>query len=118
MIMGYRLIALDIDGTIRSSEYPLSERTRWAVARVRTAGAVVTLATGRMFSSALRSSAELNIAAPIASFQGAHIADPATGKVLWHRPLTAQMALAALDALAPWRMEVMAYHNGPAWAWR
>ena len=107
--MGYRLIALDIDGTIRSGEYPLSTRTRGAVARVGAAGGVVTLATGRMFSSALRSSAELNMTAPIASFQGAHIANPTTGEVLWHRPLTAQMAHAALDALASWGMEVMAY---------
>ena len=109
--MGYRLIALDIDGTIRSNEYPLSERTRRTVARVMEAGAVVTLATGRMFQAARQSSALLDIKAPIASFQGAHVADPATGEVLWHQPLGPDMARAALDALAPWGMDVMAYHG-------
>ena len=109
-VMGYRLIALDIDGTIRSNEYPISPRTRQTIAAVRRMGAAVTLATGRMFGSARRSSAELEILTPIASYQGAHIADPATGTVLWHRPLTPHMARMALDALAPSRMEVMAYH--------
>ena len=107
--MGYRLVALDIDGTIRSNEYPISERTRRAIDGVREAGAEVTLATGRIFSSALQSSIDLEIRAPIASFQGAHIADPVTGEVLWHRPLTAEMALDALNALDEWKMQVVAY---------
>ncbi len=102
--MGYRLVALDIDGTIRTNEYPISERTRRAIDGVREAGAEVTLATGRIFRSALQSSIDLEIRAPIASFQGAHIADPVTGEVLWHRPLTAEMALDALDALDEWKM--------------
>ena len=109
--MGYRLIALDIDGTIRSDEYPLSDQTRETVAKVRAAGADVTVATGRMFRSAARASAELGLTAPIASFQGAHVADPSTGEVLWHRPLTAAQAVVALEALQPWGVEVIAYHG-------
>ena len=107
--MGYKLVALDIDGTIRSPDYPLSARTRSTIARVMEAGAIVTLATGRNFRSAVRSTDGLNITSPIASFQGAHVADPSTGRVLWHRPLTAGMARKALDALAPWGLQVLAY---------
>ena len=36
--MGYKLIALDIDGTIRSAEYPLSPRTRRAISGARASG--------------------------------------------------------------------------------
>ena len=108
--MSFRLVALDIDGTIRSNEYPLSEQTRETIARVKEAGAIVTLATGRMFESAARASADLGLRSPIASFQGAHIADPTTGEVLWHRPLTAKMASDALDSLRPWALEIIAYH--------
>jgi len=113
--MGYMLIALDIDGTIRSQERPISLRTRQAVDRVRNAGAIITLATGRIFNSAARSSADLDIKTPIATSQGAHIADPVTGDVLWHRPLTADMTLAALgalaDLLASSSMEVVGYYK-------
>ena len=109
--MGYRLVALDIDGTIRSDEHPLSGRTREAIARVMDAGALVTLATGRTFRSAVPFSAELGLTSPVASHQGAHVADPNTGEVLWHRPLTRDMARAALEALAPWDLEVVAYRH-------
>ena len=106
--MGYKLIALDIDGTIRDIDHPISARTRSAVERVAQEGAAVTLATGRMFQSALASAAELNITSPIVSDQGAQIVHPATGEVLWHRPLTPVMASAALDVLSAWQGEVLA----------
>ena len=109
--MGYRLVALDIDGTIRSPDYPLSDRTRKTLSKVTEAGAYVTLATGRMFRSAVETTKDLDLRTPIASFQGAHIADPATGEVLWHRTLEPSMAREALDAVAPWGLDVMAYHS-------
>lgn len=109
--MGYRLVALDIDGTIRSPGYPLSQRTKDALARVEEAGAYVTLATGRMFRGAVESTQGLELRSPIASFQGAHVADPSTGAVLWHKPLTTAMAREALDAVAPWGLDVMAYYS-------
>ena len=114
--MPYTLVALDIDGTIRSPEYPLSARTRQTIDRVRDAGAVVTVATGRMFQSARRASAELDLRSPIASFQGAHIGDPSTGEVLWHRPLTEGMTLSALEALDASGHEVLAYVGDDVYA--
>ena len=107
--MGYKLIALDIDGTIRSNEHPVTDRTREAIAAAMDAGATVTLATGRIYRSARRAAAELNIASPIVSFQGAHVADPVADEVLWHRPLTPDLARAALDSLVDWDLEVAAY---------
>ena len=105
----YRLVALDVDGTIRSVDRPVSERTRRAIERVVDAGVRVTLATGRMFASARRASAELGLTTPIACFQGARVVDPVSCEVLWHRPLTRDMTAAALDALASWDVEVVAY---------
>lgn len=113
--MGYKLIALDIDGTIRTIDTPISHRTRSAVAAVRAAGAIVTLATGRIFGSAARNSAELAIDAPIASAQGAYIAHPVSGKLLRHRPLAQPMMRQALDALDAHPlardMLIVAYHT-------
>lgn len=97
--MGYKLIALDIDGTIRSIDSPIAQRTRGAVAAARDAGAVVTLVTGRTFGSAARNSVELEIDAPISSAQGAYIANPISGVALRHCPLSEGMALRALEAL-------------------
>ena len=109
--MPYRLIALDIDGTIRTHGSPISDRAKMAIERVREEGAIVTLATGRTFKSALRSAEELKIVSPVAAFQGAQISDPETRRVLWRRPLTAAMTRRALAALDGWPVEVMAHHE-------
>ena len=114
--MGYRLIGLDIDGTIRTADHPPSERTRRAIASAREAGAVVTLVTGRMFRSAIAATSGLDIASPIVSFQGAHVADPKTGEVLHHLPLAPHMLLRALDALDGWPREVLAYVGDDVYA--
>jgi len=97
--MGYRLIALDVDGTIRSGSNPIAERTRRAIDAARDAGAIVTLATGRAYRSAIVNSAALDIDVPISTSQGAYIADPISGEVFRHCPLTRDMALITLDRL-------------------
>ena len=107
--MTYKLIALDIDGTLRRPDGHISERTKRALARVREAGAAVTIATGRSFRSAVDATADLNLSTPIASFQGAHLADPRTGRVLWHRPLTQELTMQALARLDGWEGGVMAF---------
>ena len=114
--MGYKLIALDIDGTIRTVGSPIAERTRRAVQAVREAGAIVTLATGRAFGSAAANCGVLGIDVPIATSQGAHVAYPSSGEVLRYCPLTADMALAALDAmdghLTPDGLQAVGYFRG------
>ena len=110
--MGYKLIALDIDGTIRSNDYPLSNRTCRAMEAAREAGAIVTIVTGRMYLSALHVTSNLNLRSPVATYQGAHIADPLTDQVLWHRPLTAEMLCEALDVVESGDNEILAHHRG------
>ena len=97
--MPYKLIALDIDGTIGGVGRRVSARSRAAVRRARDAGAAVTLATGRTALSALPVARELGIETPVVAFQGAAAADPATGKTLWSVPLTVEMVQTAMDAL-------------------
>ena len=110
--MGYKLIALDIDGTIRSNDHPLSKRTCRALESAREAGAIVTIVTGRMYLSALHVTADLNLQSPVATYQGAHIADPVTHEVLWHQPLTSQMLSDTVDFLDSGGHEILAHHRG------
>ena len=116
--MSYKLIALDVDGTIRSIDSPIADRTRSAVEAVRAAGAIVTLATGRAYRSAIVNCAALDIEVPIASSQGAYIANPVSGEVLRHCPLTENMALITIDALETHidrsgaDVQVVAYYPG------
>ena len=97
---------------------PPTPTTRDAIHRVMASGAIVTVVTGRMFSSARQSCEELNILAPIVSYQGAHVAESASGRVLWHQPMSAEMAHSALDALDTWKVETVVHYGGCAYVTR
>lgn len=107
--MSFKMVALDIDGTIRQTGGEISRRTRDAVDKVQEKGAIVTLATGRMFRSASASSMELGLTFPIVTSQGAHIAFPLNGEVLWHKTLTKEMLHEALVGLEGRNLQVIGY---------
>ena len=92
--MTYRLLALDIDGTIhdRQTDTPLTERTKRAVARVMETGAGVTLATGRMYNSSLPFSRALGITLPIICYQGAFTSNPVTHEIVRETPIPLPLA--------------------------
>ena len=93
-----RLIALDIDGTIVGDDLVLHDRTIRAVAEARRRGVHVSIVTGRMTSSAAGFARRLGLDGPIVGYQGAiartlpPAGDTGLGRLLWHRPLTADVA--------------------------
>ena len=95
----YSVVVLDIDGTITGRDLGISPRLMQAVAGARDAGAIVSLATGRMMRSARRFSALLGADGPAISYQGALTFDPASGEVLRHERLDAPTARTAIQAL-------------------
>ena len=97
--MTYRLVALDIDGTIVGPDLVVSRRLKDAVADAVSAGAVVTLATGRMLRSALRFAVELSVTGPIICYQGALTADAVTGEYIRHESLAPETARAVIGLL-------------------
>ena len=88
--MTYRLLALDIDGTLldRQSDTPLTERTKRAIASVFETGAGVTLATGRTSNSAIPFSRDLGLTLPIISYQGSLTSNPVTNEIVRETPST------------------------------
>lgn len=95
----FKMLVLDIDGTILNSAGALSARTWSAVVRARHAGLLVTLATGRNWAQSQPVAAELGITGPIVVSNGALVATPGTGEVLLHRPLESQVAVHAVRSL-------------------
>jgi len=71
-----RLLALDLDGTLMNDDMLISPRVRRAIAAAQEGGAVVTLATGRMFDFALPFAQHLGITAPLICYQGGLIQAP------------------------------------------
>lgn len=82
-MMKYRLFLSDFDGTLVRSDGTISQRNIEAIARYRRAGGIFAVCTGRMLTSILPRLHELGLGDGLAvAFQGATIADVATGKLL------------------------------------
>jgi len=93
----YKLLALDLDDTMLNSQLMIPGDSRRAVEQAWQAGARVTLATGRMFCSALPFARELGIEEYLITYQGALVRHAMTGDVLFHRPVPFDLALEVIE---------------------
>lgn len=104
-----RLLVLDIDGTLVGEDMVVRDRTAEAVRAAVRRGVAVSLATGRMASSAQLFADLLGLADPIVAYQGAVIrampdarqpprrdGRPRVGRLLRHTPLAADVARDAI----------------------
>jgi HAD superfamily hydrolase (TIGR01484 family) len=72
----YKLIAIDLDGTVINQEGKVIPSARAAVQNAIAAGIKVTLATGRMYRPSNRFAQELGLSDPLICYQGALIREP------------------------------------------
>lgn len=77
----------------------LRPRTLAAIARARAAGVRVIVVTGRMFRSVRPYLAQAGIDDPVVCYQGAVVAEPATGRFLRHEPIPLALAREAIAAV-------------------
>ena len=81
--MKYPLFLSDFDGTLVRADGTISERNKAAISAYRAAGGVFAVCTGRGPASILPRMKELGLSEGLAvAYQGATIADVATGKLL------------------------------------
>jgi Cof subfamily protein (haloacid dehalogenase superfamily) len=79
----YRLLAIDIDGTLVNSQNELTETTRAAVLRAQRAGIHVVLATGRRYSRVLPLVEPLQLNLPLVTASGALVKRAADHSTLY-----------------------------------
>jgi Cof subfamily protein (haloacid dehalogenase superfamily) len=91
--------ALDLDRTLIAEDGVLRPRTREALGRARESGAHVIVVTGRMFRAVLPYLEQAGLDDPVVCYQGAVVADPASGEFLLHVPIPLAAAREAMDAV-------------------
>lgn len=79
----YRLLAIDVDGTLVNVRDEMTSATREAIARARQAGIQVVLATGRRYGRTLHLLEHLEIHLPLVAASGALIKDPRDHRTLY-----------------------------------
>jgi 5-amino-6-(5-phospho-D-ribitylamino)uracil phosphatase len=79
----YRILALDVDGTLLDLDGTLRPRTAEAVARAARAGIQPVLCTGRRYRRARPITEQLGLYAPLVCNSGSIVKDPADHRTLW-----------------------------------
>jgi Cof subfamily protein (haloacid dehalogenase superfamily) len=90
--MSYRLLALDLDGTLLRSDQRVDERDIAAISEVQAAGVTVTIVTGRLHSGATGAAAACAIEGAIACCDGSHLVEVGSGRTLAHHGMTGEVA--------------------------
>jgi Cof subfamily protein (haloacid dehalogenase superfamily) len=105
----YRLLALDLDGTLVGRDLQVPPATGATIAEYQAAGGHVTIATGRTFRTTMPFVEQLGIDAPVICYQGAVIRDPGSKKLLFHEPVPSELAMEAARQLLAAGIYVQAY---------
>jgi HAD superfamily hydrolase (TIGR01484 family) len=98
----YRLLALDIDGTLIGPDQIVAPDVVEAVGQAEAAGLRVCLATGRSFNESIGIWRQLRLPAtaePMVLVGGALVAEPQTGRTIYQRSIPREIACRFADAL-------------------
>ena len=107
----YKLLLLDLDGTLLGRDGRVSPRVARAVG-VAAERLDVSIATGREPEDVLRFARQLGLTAPQMSDNGALVLDPATGKAVWSSPLGAESSRLVAARLRELQLAFLATHPG------
>src|SRR5689334_19298289 len=107
--MAYKLLALDIDGTLVNSRDELTPATKEALLRAREAGVQLVLATGRRYSRTLPLVVPLGIEVPLVTATGGLVKNPLDHRTLFQARFDRFALLQMLEFLASQGYDAVLY---------
>lgn len=96
----YRLLALDLDGTLLRRDGVVDDRDIAAIAELQAAGVIVTIVTGRLHSGATFAARACRIDGAIGCVDGSHLVELTSGRTLVHHGMAGDLAAGVRDAMA------------------
>ena len=99
----YKLLAVDLDGTLLRPDGTIHEKDVASIAKLREAGIPTTIVTGRLFSGSIEAARRAGITGPIGCVDGSHVVDVESGAEHVHHSLAGyraerlRMVLSCLD---------------------
>jgi Cof subfamily protein (haloacid dehalogenase superfamily) len=106
----YRLLALDLDGTILDRRLRLDPADVASLQRIKDGGVTVIVTTGRPFPGALPWAQALDLEGPIICYQGAEIRTP-DGEVLLDHGVPHDLAMEVVRFARERNLHVQAYRD-------
>ena len=109
------LIACDMDGTLLTEEFRLTETTREAVKALTDGGILFVLVSGRMVASLLPFHDELGLSTPVIAYNGAMIWDVGRQELIEHTPIPYEIAQEILSFGRTERFHVQYFWDDKFW---
>lgn len=112
--MNYKLIALDLDGTLKNSKNKITPKTKEALIKAQQQGVKIVLASGRPTPGLRHEAAELELdqyEGYLLSFNGAHVSDYKTKETIYEQTLTIKEAKSAYDRAKEYGLACMTYED-------
>jgi Cof subfamily protein (haloacid dehalogenase superfamily) len=114
--MAYKLIAVDIDGTLLNSDGILTEETRKAIADCVDHRIVFTISTGRPIQGVRELNRTLNLDCPYITYNGAMVVLGLSGEVLYEQRLSAEHARSILRLGQEWDTTMLVWTDNKLYA--
>jgi len=108
----YKMICIDIDGTLIRPDLTISERVAQAIGKAKEKGLIIALSTGRMHKSALMYSDELGLTDPIVSSNGAYVSERDGSRIYYEENLSGEDMLLIQDVLDRNDTKINWYNHG------
>jgi Cof subfamily protein (haloacid dehalogenase superfamily) len=112
----YKMITIDVDDTLLNDQRIVTEATRTALAQAMERGAMVTLATGRMFASAKQIAKQIQLNVPLITYQGAYVKNLLDEEILYARFVPEGAAEQVYDYATKHRYHLQVYHEDRLYA--
>ncbi|MBF7096495.1 Cof-type HAD-IIB family hydrolase [Alkalibacter mobilis] len=91
--MKYKLIAVDIDGTLLNSQGILTQKTKEQIRRAHEAGVIFTISTGRPIQGVMPLVEEIGLDIPLITYNGAMVLKANTHEIIYEKSLINESAL-------------------------
>lgn len=105
----FRMLVVDVDGTLLDSRSHLPDKTKDALLAAKRRGMKVILATGRRYRRALPTIQKLGILEPIILHTGGLIKDPKDHRTIYKRPLSKETASRVVAAVKEYGLQPIIY---------
>ena len=112
--MEYKMIALDLDGTLTNSKKEVTPHTKEVLMDIQKQGKIVVLATGRPIQGALGIAKQLELdvyGGYILSFNGGIIQNCKTGEVVFQQQIPAELIPRLGEASRRFQVPIMTYEG-------
>jgi len=107
----YKLLALDIDGTLLNSKGEVCSTTLESVEEAKKLGVMVTISTGRPIQGVYKYIDMLGLEAPIITYNGAMIVDSVSNEIIYEQGLESKDAKQILDLAIDYGISIIIWSN-------